>query len=501
MSDNTREKVKKQSAVRTWFQAAWFVLTNSYLRGYGTGTIFTGNTKVICLPGLNCYSCPGALGACPMGALQAVMGDSTYRISLYVFGMLAAMGALFGRLICGWMCPFGFFQDLLYKIPVKIKKKILPGHKYLKYLKYVILVVFPILLVSIVTDLTGTSSPWFCEWICPSGMLLGAIPLVTMNAGLRAAAGLRFAWKLFILIAITVLSLIYYRPFCKYLCPLGAVYSLFNPISSYRLVIDKDKCVSCGTCQKACGMDIRTFETPNSLECIRCGSCMKACPTNAISSTWGQAGQKIKRRCFVDEETIAARDSQASVSLTRKTVFYGLVSIITALASLVGTVYVGLFTNMKAFMTVDLYQEMNSMYLVTFLLWSIASVMLLFTGIFAVRSRKDTEAIISIKEKARIALFFGIAGIPFMIGGIVLNVETLMSYFQPALFSASFFAAIPLALILSGILRRFARDEQAGETPRAGRKAAWVIWSVLYVLNIAVTPALLALLYSLTLVA
>ena len=228
---------------------------------------------------------------------------------------------------------------------------------------------------------------------------------------------------------------------------------------------------------------------------------MKACPTNAISSTWGQAGQKIKRRCFVDEETIAARDSQASVSLTRKTVFYGLVSIITALASLVGTVYVGLFTNMKAFMTVDLYQEMNSMYLVTFLLWSIASVMLLFTGIFAVRSRKDTEAIISIKEKARIALFFGIAGIPFMIGGIVLNVETLMSYFQPALFSASFFAAIPLALILSGILRRFARDEQAGETPRAGRKAAWVIWSVLYVLNIAVTPALLALLYSLTLVA
>ena len=185
----------------------------------------------------------------------------------------------------------------------------------------------------------------------------------------------------------------------------------------------------------------------------------------------GQAGQKIKRRCFVDEETIAARDSQASVSLTRKTVFYGLVSIITALASLVGTVYVGLFTNMKAFMTVDLYQEMNSMYLVTFLLWSIASVMLLFTGIFAVRSRKDTEAIISIREKARIALFFGIAGIPFMIGGIVLNVETLMSYFQPALFSASFFAAIPLARILSGILRRFARDEQAGETPRAGRKA------------------------------
>lgn len=289
MNKRNNEKIKKQSRIRTWFQAAWFVLTNSYLRGYTKGMIFTGNTKVVCVPGLNCYSCPGALAACPMGSLQAVMGDSTFRISLYVFGMLAALGALFGRLVCGWMCPFGLFQDLLHKIPVKIRKKNLPGHKYLKYLKYVILIVFPILLVSIVTDLTGTSSPWFCEWICPSGTLLGGIPLVIMNSGLREAAGFRFAWKMAILIVITILAIIYYRPFCKYLCPLGAIYSLFNPISSYRLVIDKDKCVSCGTCQKACGMDIRTFETPNSLECIRCGSCMSACPVGAISSKIGRA--------------------------------------------------------------------------------------------------------------------------------------------------------------------------------------------------------------------
>ena len=142
---------------------AFFVLTNGYIRGYTKGMIYAGPTKSVCLPGLNCYSCPGALGSCPMGSLQAVLGDSSYRVSLYVFGAIAAMGVVFGRLICSWMCPFGLFQDLLYKIKRNNKKKNLPGHKYLKYLRYVILIVFPILLTSLVLDVTGTSSPWFCE--------------------------------------------------------------------------------------------------------------------------------------------------------------------------------------------------------------------------------------------------------------------------------------------------------------------------------------------------
>ena len=163
MNGKMDEKIKKHSRIRLWFQAAWFALTNGYVRGYTKGMIFNGGTKVLCLPGLNCYSCPGALGACPMGALQAVLGNASYRVSLYVFGCIAAMGVIFGRLICGWMCPFGLFQDLLYRIKTKAKRKNLPGHKYLKYLRYVILVVFPILLVSVMLDVTGSGMPWFCE--------------------------------------------------------------------------------------------------------------------------------------------------------------------------------------------------------------------------------------------------------------------------------------------------------------------------------------------------
>jgi len=503
MKENAKDRIKKQSVIRNWFQAAWFVLSNSYLRGYKKGMIFSGNTKVICFPGLNCYSCPGALGACPMGSLQAVMGDSGFRVSLYVFGMLAAMGALFGRLICGWMCPFGLFQDLLYRIPVRIKKKNLPGHQYLKYLKYVILIIFPILLVSIVTDLTGTSAPWFCEWICPSGMLLGGIPLVTANAGLRAAAGARFAWKLFVLIAITVLSIFYYRPFCKYLCPLGAIYSLFNPIASYRLVIDKEKCVSCGACQKACGMDIRTFETPNSMECIRCGSCIKACPAGAISSTWGQTAERIKSRCFVDDETEvsvpAPGSNGVSESLTKKTLFYGIMTIITGLPAVLGIMFLGVYGNMQSRMTIDFYQSMNCLYIVTFLLWTIATVLLLLTGVFAVRYRKDPETIKSLAEKVKAALFFEIAGFLVSIAGIAMDMGTVMSYVNPAIYALPFFLGVPIAACMGSVLRRSACIGTGGEVSGkgTGRNIFWIILSVLYVLNLCAFVAVLAALQSL----
>ncbi|MBR3125185.1 MAG: 4Fe-4S binding protein [Mogibacterium sp.] len=491
--------MKKQSQIRTWFQAAWFVLTNSYFRGYTKGMIFTGNTKVICLPGLNCYSCPGALGACPMGSLQAVMGDSAFRVSLYVFGMLAAIGALFGRLVCGWMCPFGLFQDLLHKIPLKLKKKNLPGHKYLKYLKYVILIVFPILLVSIVTDMTGTSSPWFCEWICPSGTLLGGIPLVAVNSGLREAAGFRFVWKMAILIVITILAIIYYRPFCKYLCPLGASYSLFNPVSSYRLVIDKDKCVTCGTCQKACGMDIRTFETPNSLECIRCGSCMSACPVGAISSTWGQTGQKIKKRCLVDEETAATAASRgSSLPLARKTAVYGVMTLITGLVTIIGNCYVGLISNMMSLLTVEVYQEMNNLYLLTFLLWTIASVLLVIAGIYAIRHRNDPEAALSAVEKAKAALWFEITGLIVSVVGIIMDLGTLMLYFQPSLLTTPFFIGVPIAVLMGAFLRKDACRERDGKSSGRGRMVLWIFLILLWILNLLMLPLILTGLHSLT---
>lgn len=265
-------------------QALWALLTNSYLIGFVQGKIYKGKLKNLCVPGMNCYSCPGAVGACPIGAMQAVIGSWNFKFAFYVAGFLMFVGALIGRFVCGWLCPFGLIQDLLHKIPFPKKIRTFRGDRLLRKLKYVILLVFVILLPMFLVDIMGQGSPYFCKLICPVGTLEGGIPLVLLNKSMHNVLGWLYAWKNILLIATIVLSVIIYRPFCKYICPLGAIYSVFNPISVFRYRVDKEKCVHCGICSKACKMGVDPVENPNNLECIRCGLCKKACPTGAITS-------------------------------------------------------------------------------------------------------------------------------------------------------------------------------------------------------------------------
>lgn len=274
---NSRDKI------RNWVQICFFAITNSYIKGFTEGTIYTGSGKVLCLPGLNCYSCPGALGSCPIGALQSVLASRDYRFSFYIIGFLMMTGALLGRFVCGWLCPFGLVQDLLHKIPWGTKYKQIKGERLLKGVKYIILIVFVILLPLFVLDFFGQGEPWFCKWICPSGTLMAGWPLVIANKGIREIVGFLFAWKNLILISLILLSVIIYRPFCRFLCPLGAVYGLFNPVSFYQYKLNQHACTHCKKCQYVCKMNIPVYEQPNSMECIRCGDCVKNCPTKAIS--------------------------------------------------------------------------------------------------------------------------------------------------------------------------------------------------------------------------
>lgn len=276
---------KTRISFRRIVQLLFAAVTNGYIAGFLKGKIYTGPTKSICLPGLNCYSCPGALGSCPIGSLQAVLSSQGRYFSFYVVGFLMIVGALIGRVVCGFLCPFGLVQDLLYKIPFVKKWGKLPGDKWLKWLKYVILVLFVILLPLLVVDIVGQGQPWFCKYICPSGTLGAGIPLVALNQGLAAATGGLFIWKIALLAILLLLSIMVYRPFCRYLCPLGAIYGLFNKISLYRYQVDPKACISCKACQKACKWDIPVYQKPNSIECIRCGECKSACPTGAIYTT------------------------------------------------------------------------------------------------------------------------------------------------------------------------------------------------------------------------
>lgn len=273
----------KQERKRNIIQALCSLATNANLPGFFKGKIYTGPTKAACVPGLNCYSCPGAVGSCPIGSLQAVIGGRKFSMSYYVAGIIIFFGAVFGRLICGFMCPFGFFQDLLYKIPVKKFKIPQFLDKILRYLKYVILALFVIIFPLVLTNQFGMAPPYFCKYICPAGALEGAIPLVSTNPGLRNTIGFLFFWKMGILLTVILLSIFTYRPFCKYICPLGALYSFFNKVGFYRMHLNQDKCVGCGLCEKACKMDIKVRKDINSLECIRCGACKAACGHGAIT--------------------------------------------------------------------------------------------------------------------------------------------------------------------------------------------------------------------------
>lgn len=300
-----RSRRIKQENKRTLIQGFWTLITNSYLIGFVRGKIYQGNIKNICVPGLNCYSCPGAVGSCPIGSLQSVVGSSQYKMSYYVIGFMIFIGSLMGRFVCGYLCPFGLFQDLLNKIPLpkKFKIKTFKGDKLLRKLKYFILVVFVLILPMFVVDIIGQGSPYFCKLICPAGTLEGGIPLVALNKGLQSAIGFLYTWKVVILIFISLLSIIIYRPFCKYICPLGAVYSVFNPISVFKYQVDRKKCVNCGACKNVCKMGCNPLKNANSLECIRCGKCKAACPTNAIEYTFFNKQKENYNEKNIDNRT------------------------------------------------------------------------------------------------------------------------------------------------------------------------------------------------------
>ena len=283
---------QKLTRFRGYIQAAAALLSNPHLSNFPKGGIYRGAGKNVCVPGLNCYSCPAAAGACPIGAYQAVAGSAKYGFSYYITGILILFGVLLGRFICGFLCPFGWFQELLHKIPTKkfSTKKL----KYLTWIKYAVLLVTVFLLPALVVDDVGMGEPFFCKYICPQGVLEGAIPLSVVNSGIRAALGVLFTWKFSVLIAVTVLSVLLYRPFCKWLCPLGAFYALLNKVSLFQMKVDTGKCIACGKCAKACKMEVDVTKTPNHTECIRCGMCVRACPTNAVRFRYGFGHGKDK---------------------------------------------------------------------------------------------------------------------------------------------------------------------------------------------------------------
>jgi len=285
---------KEDSRLRRFVQFASLITFNSYWAGFyltfrdKAATIYQGQLKSACIPGLHCYSCPSSVTACPIGSIQFWLNNAknNFRletlnlVGLYVIGFLGMIGALVGRAACGWLCPFGLFQDLMYKIPAPIRLRI---PRFLKYFKYIVLLVAVFLLPLLLVDEFGMGlGPWFCKTICPSGTLVGGIPLLIADPELRSQIHIYFPIKLTILIFFMLWMIVSKRPFCRTTCPLGAFWSFFNRTSIVRVRVDHTLCDDCNSCQAVCPVDIYPPTEVMSGECIRCMNCVNTCQVNAM---------------------------------------------------------------------------------------------------------------------------------------------------------------------------------------------------------------------------
>ena len=268
------------------------LLYNAHLRGFVEGKIYTGGTKFLCVPGLNCYSCPGAVGACPLGSLQNALASSRSRAPLYALGMLMLFGLVLGRVVCGFLCPFGLIQEWIHKLPVpKLRKGRVT--RALSYVKYVLLALL-VVLIPLYYAAQRFPLPAFCKYICPAGTLEGAVALLAHpeNEGLFSMLGELFTGKFAILAAVLAPCAFVYRAFCRFLCPLGAIYGFFCHIALLGVKVDPDLCTNCGLCVRKCPMDVRRV---GDHECIHCGACAGECPTKAIHWRGARKGRAPRR--------------------------------------------------------------------------------------------------------------------------------------------------------------------------------------------------------------
>ncbi|MCI8408927.1 MAG: 4Fe-4S binding protein [Lachnospiraceae bacterium] len=258
---------------RRWIQVICAILYNCNFIGFAKGEIYKGDLKGLCVPGLNCYSCPGAIASCPLGSLQTALISSKYKFPYYILGMLLLLGVFLGRVVCGFLCPFGFFQELLYKISTpKLKKNV--WTRRLSYLKYIILAVFVVGIPLVL------AVPGFCKYICPAGTLEGGVILTALDRRLRGLIGGLFSWKIMVLIVVLISAIFVFRSFCRFICPLGAFYGLFHKIAWLRIEVNQEKCNNCNACISLCKMDTKKV---GDAECIQCGECVGNCSRCAIT--------------------------------------------------------------------------------------------------------------------------------------------------------------------------------------------------------------------------
>lgn len=249
---------------RRLYQLFTAISANLPLYNFVTGRLYSGKLKSFPFPIMNCYACPAALYSCPIGTISHFLVMN--KVPLFALGVISAVSASFGRWICGWVCPFGLLQDLLNKVPtVKFE---LP--KPFVYLKYLMLVLGVLLLPYLFKE------HYFCM-VCPTGTVEAGIYWVAASSAILGMAGPFFLFKLALGSMFLYGSIFIKRPFCRYFCPLGALFSIFNKLSIVDFKVEKERCIECNLCKKSCPVNYPIYQDPNSPACLRCLNCVRVC--------------------------------------------------------------------------------------------------------------------------------------------------------------------------------------------------------------------------------
>lgn len=232
-----------------------------------------------------CYSCPFAVAACPLGLMEHAAIDLVLMgvmeglmLFAYTFGFLAVVGVIFGRAFCGWACPIGALQDAINGIREKFVKKLF-GDRFdvdrprLKYLKYFFIPFIPIA--------SYFTLELFYTRFCPIGGITGTIPSLLFFPG-QWEPSTDFPIKVISITLFFVLVVVVGRGWCRFLCPIGAIFAPFNKISLLKLE-RKEDCQLCELCSESCPMQIKSPGTEDDPECVLCGRCVESCEHDSLS--------------------------------------------------------------------------------------------------------------------------------------------------------------------------------------------------------------------------
>jgi ferredoxin-type protein NapH len=252
---------------------------------------FTGFTAMhLIYPFINCYACPLAVAACPVGIIQRFI--SLGQIPWYPLGVISIYAITLGRAFCGWACPFGLLQDMLDKVRKKKIRVWKSAHKKAVLLKFAILGI-AILLAWVTADVI------YCK-ICPPATIEAALPY-QIEHGMQITA--LFTGRIVLFMSLMVAAIFITRFWCRYLCPFGALLAVFNRASLVQVNVDPEKCNECGACERTCPMDVEILKSKGSTECIKCGKCIDSCPRDATSfKLLGRA--KVEKPAKLKQKTL-----------------------------------------------------------------------------------------------------------------------------------------------------------------------------------------------------